>query len=157
MLHTAQSSQETAKSHKKCRPIKEIFDAVAATGEKHMQTDLFHLLLDVAQLEYTLKEMFKNLLARKEEMWNEAKTEGKDRCVELADVFSGTKPLTRVEKNDYLRAWLIKTSEEIQGLSYSNSTSAGRQIIQLMQALEDVQEYHQIDSNLQVEQFLKET
>ena len=157
MLHTANPSQETTKGNKKCRQIKEILDVVAASGEGNMQNDLFCLLLDVSQLEYKLKEMFKSMLAHKEEKWNAAKAEGKDRCVELAEVFSGTKPLARVEKNDQLRAWLMKTSEEIEGLGYTNSTSAGRQIIQLMQALEDVQEYHQIDSNLQVKQFLKET
>lgn len=153
MLHTTHSSQEVAKSNKKCRQIKELIDSA---GES-LQTNLFRLLLDTAQLEFKLGEMFRFLLSEKEKKWEATKKEGTERCMELADVFSGTKPLTRVEKNDNLQAWLVKTAEDIKGLSYGNSTAAGRQIIQLMQALEDVQEYHQIESNLQVKQFLAET
>merc|ERR1712050_691723 len=101
MLHTAHRWQETAKANKKCRQIKEALDAAMATttttttttegggggggGGQHLQSDLFRLLLDTAQLEYKLKEMFRGLLARKEEMWEAAKTEGKERCLELAD------------------------------------------------------------------------
>jgi len=43
--------------------------------------------------------MFKRLLATKQEKWEALKKEGTERMVELGEVFSGTKPLTRVEKN----------------------------------------------------------
>jgi len=47
--------------------------------------------------------------------WEENKKEGRERMEELGEVFSGTKPLTRVEKNgmllycnlDYCSAFLI--------------------------------------------------
>lgn len=39
------------------------------------------------------------MLDEKRENWERHKTEGAERMQELADVFSGTKPLTRVEKN----------------------------------------------------------
>ncbi|EDO30084.1 predicted protein [Nematostella vectensis] len=48
-------------------------------------------------------------------------------------------------------------SNQISSLSYEDSTSAGRKMVQLIQALEEVQEFHQLDSNLQVRQFLLET
>ena len=41
-------------------------------------------------------------------------------------------------------------SSQISSLSYDDSTSAGRKITQLIQALEEVQEFHQLESNLQV-------
>jgi len=44
-------------------------------------------------------QMFKRLLATKQEKWEALKKEGTERMVELGEVFSGTKPLTRVEKN----------------------------------------------------------
>ena len=43
--------------------------------------------------------MFKKLLDEKEQKWEAYKKEGSERMTELGEVFSGTKPLTRVEKN----------------------------------------------------------
>ena len=44
-------------------------------------------------------QMFKKLLAEKQLKWEAYKKEGAERMAELGEVFSGTKPLTRVEKN----------------------------------------------------------
>ena len=44
-------------------------------------------------------QMFKKLMDEKQEKWESYKTEGSERMAELGEVFSGTKPLTRVEKN----------------------------------------------------------
>lgn len=44
-------------------------------------------------------QMFKKLLADKQLKWEAYKKEGAERMAELGEVFSGTKPLTRVEKN----------------------------------------------------------
>ncbi len=46
--------------------------------------------------------MFKKLLDEKEQKWEAYKKEGSERMAELGEVFSGTKPLTRVEKNGQL-------------------------------------------------------
>ena len=43
--------------------------------------------------------MFQKLLNEKQAKWEEYKKEGSERMTELGEVFSGTKPLTRVEKN----------------------------------------------------------
>lgn len=37
------------------------------------------------------------------------------------------------------------------------STAAGRKIQQLIQAMEEVEQFHQIETDLQVQQFLKDT
>lgn len=39
------------------------------------------------------------MLSEKQTKWENYKKEGSERMTELADVFSGVKPLTRVEKN----------------------------------------------------------
>ena len=44
-------------------------------------------------------QMFQKLLNEKQSKWEEYKKEGSERMTELGEVFSGTKPLTRVEKN----------------------------------------------------------
>lgn len=43
--------------------------------------------------------MFKQMLSEKQIKWENYKKEGSERMTELAEVFSGVKPLTRVEKN----------------------------------------------------------
>ncbi|XP_057313652.1 WASH complex subunit 5-like [Hydractinia symbiolongicarpus] len=149
MLHTAEGISDT---HKKCRQIR---DAIISFG--HDPRLLFQLLLNMSQFEFKLKEMFKQMLTSKKDKWDLYKNECVGRMDELGEVFSGTKPLTRVEKNENLMAWFQEMSKQISSLDYEDSTSAGRKMIQLIQALEEVQEFHQLETNLHVKQFLCDT
>ena len=60
--------------------------------------------------------MFKLLLAEKQQKWEYYQKEASERMAELGEVFSGTKPLTRVEKNgkDYI---LHRTQVYFQSLN----------------------------------------
>uniref|UniRef100_A0A8C5PIQ2 WASH complex subunit 5 n=1 Tax=Leptobrachium leishanense TaxID=445787 RepID=A0A8C5PIQ2_9ANUR len=151
MLHTADSAYDV--NNKRLRQVKD----QVLTDSKYNSKVLFQLLLDTAQFEFVLKEMFKLMLSEKQNKWENYKKEGSERMTELADVFSGVKPLTRVEKNENLQAWFREISKQIQSLNYEDSTAAGRKTVQLIQALEEVQEFHQLESNLQVCQFLADT
>lgn len=46
-----------------------------------------------------LLQMFRKMLDEKQNKWESCKKECTERMQELAEVFSGTKPLTRVAKN----------------------------------------------------------
>uniref|UniRef100_A0A8C2PJP0 WASH complex subunit 5 n=1 Tax=Capra hircus TaxID=9925 RepID=A0A8C2PJP0_CAPHI len=151
MLHTADSACDP--NNKRLRQIKDQI----LTDSRYNPKILFQLLLDTAQFEFILKEMFKQMLSEKQAKWEHYKKEGSERMMELADVFSGVKPLTRVEKNENLQAWFREISKQILSLNYDDSTAAGRKTVQLIQALEEVQEFHQLESNLQVCQFLADT
>uniref|UniRef100_A0AAR2J0S3 WASH complex subunit 5 n=1 Tax=Pygocentrus nattereri TaxID=42514 RepID=A0AAR2J0S3_PYGNA len=94
MLHTAESAYDP--NNKRLRQIKD----QAINDSKYNPKILFQLLLDTAQFEFILKEMFKQMLVEKQLKWESYKKEGSERMTELAEVFSGVKPLTRVEKND---------------------------------------------------------
>ncbi|RUS78371.1 hypothetical protein EGW08_013864 [Elysia chlorotica] len=157
MLHSAavapSFNQQGAELNKR---VKQIRDQVL-TDSKFNPLTVFELLLNIGQFEFKLKEMFKHMLNEKENKWELYKKEGSERMHELSEVYSGTKPLTRVEKNENLQAWFAEMSKQISSLSYDDSTSAGRKIVQLIQALEEVQEFHQLESNLQVRQFLADT
>ena len=61
-----------------------------------------------------------------------------------AEFFSGTKALTRVKANEQLQNWFKEIAGQIQALDYADATVAGRKIVQLIQALEEVQEFHQV-------------
>lgn len=134
---------------------KRLRDLVMQSGYNENQFIL--LLLNTAQFEFTLKNMFKKLLADKKNAWEHAKKEASERTTELSEYFSGEKALTRVTRNEALQSWFGDISRQIQLLDYADATVAGRKIHQLMQALEEVQEFHQLESNLQVRSFLQET
>uniref|UniRef100_A0AAQ5ZQU8 WASH complex subunit 5 n=1 Tax=Amphiprion ocellaris TaxID=80972 RepID=A0AAQ5ZQU8_AMPOC len=151
MLHSAESAYDP--NNKRLRQMKD----QVLNDSKYNPKILFQLLLDTAQFEFTLKEMFKQMLTEKQIKWESYKKEGSERMTELAEVFSGVKPLTRVEKNENLQAWFREISKQIESLNYEDSTAAGRKTVQLIQALVEVQEFHQLESNLQVCQFLADT
>uniref|UniRef100_A0A4W4E8D1 WASH complex subunit 5 n=1 Tax=Electrophorus electricus TaxID=8005 RepID=A0A4W4E8D1_ELEEL len=151
MLHTADSVYDS--NNKRLRQMKD----QAIADSKYNPKILFQLLLDTAQFEFILKEMFKQMLTEKQLKWESYRNEGSERMMELAEVFSGVKPLTRVEKNENLQAWFREISKQIESLNYEDSTAAGRKTVQLIQALVEVQEFHQLESNLQVCQFLADT
>ncbi|XP_053393927.1 WASH complex subunit 5-like isoform X1 [Mercenaria mercenaria] len=152
MLHTCVLSP-SAEANKRCKLLRD----QVLSDSKYNPLAVFQLLLNTAQFEFRLKEMFKQMLEEKKNKWEVYKKEGTERIQELSDVFSGTKPLTRVEKNENLQAWFAEMAKQIDSLNYNDSTSAGRKIVQLIQALEEVQEFHQLESNLQVRQFLADT
>lgn len=76
---------------------------------------------------------------------------------ELSEFFSGDRALTRVKKNENLQGWFKALGDEIKSLDYHNSIVAGRKIAQLISALEEVQEFHQIETSVQVKAFLDDT
>ena len=115
------------------------------------------LLLNIAQFEFLLREMFSGLLIAKQERWTSLRAQCSERTNELAEYFSGEKLLARTQKDVHLMSWFKDISKQIEALNYQDSTLAGRKIHQLMAALEEVQEFHQVESNLQVRQFLSET
>nr|AAH34070.1 E430025E21Rik protein [Mus musculus]AAH40815.1 E430025E21Rik protein [Mus musculus] len=69
----------------------------------------------------------------------------------------GCKASGQEEELENLQAWFREISKQILSLNYDDSTAAGRKTVQLIQALEEVQEFHQLESNLQVCQFLADT
>ena len=115
------------------------------------------LLLNAAQFEFVLKNMYQKLLGSKEEKWKECKIQGKERMEELAEYFSGEKILTAKVKDEQLQTWFKDIALKIDELDYHDSTLAGRKIQQLITALEEVEQFHQIESSLQVKQFLGDT
>lgn len=153
LLHTAELSQTGGESNKRCRQLR---DQVLQES-KYQALEVFQLLLHTAQFELKIKELFQHLLSAKQEKWNGHKKESTERLTELSEVYSGTKPLTRVEKNENLQAWFSEMSKQVDSLDYEDTTATGRKIVQLIQALEEVEQFHQLESNLQVKQFLSET
>lgn len=156
LLHTVNLSQgftAGGELNKKCRQLRD----QVHQDSKYQPLAVFQLLLHTAQFELKLKELFQHLLSVKHDKWSSLKRESSEHLAELSEVYSGTKPLARVEKNANLQAWFSEMSKQVDSLSYEDTTGTGRKIVQLIQALEEVEQFHQLESNLQVKQFLSET
>lgn len=149
LLHT-NPLLSSAETNKRCRQVRE----QVLQDSKCKPLQVFELLLNTAQLELKVRETFRHMLKEKKSSWEEGQKDCVDRMTELAEVFSGSKPLARVERNDDLKSWFAEISVQIQSLSYDDPTATGRKTVQLIQALEEVQEFHQLESNVQVKQFL---
>lgn len=119
--------------------------------------EVLTLLLQTAQLEFILKAMFERLLKEKRGKWNVAQEQGVSKMQKLATYFSGEHVLSDNVRVAQLEQWFTDIANRIEGLDYSDSTTASRKIQKLMKALENVLEFHQIDSNLQVVQFVQDT
>eukprot|EP00823_Brevimastigomonas_motovehiculus_P005461 TRINITY_DN4036_c0_g1_i1.p1 TRINITY_DN4036_c0_g1~~TRINITY_DN4036_c0_g1_i1.p1 ORF type:complete len:1167 (+),score=288.35 TRINITY_DN4036_c0_g1_i1:375-3503(+) len=120
-------------------------------------TKLMKVLLNTAQFEFKLKSLFKQLLDSKQVKWEESKKQCQERMMELSTYFSGTQQLARVKKDDNLTSWFKQLGEEIGSLDFNSSLVAGRKVALLTQVLEDVKEFHQIETNALVKEFITET
>lgn len=120
---------------------------------KYSADECLRLLLSTAQIEHDVKQMYKQLLQDKESKWAENKNNCVDRINDLAEVFSGNKHLDGIETNECLKTWFNEISAHVKSLEQED----GRKIGQLVQALEEVQEFHQLENNLQVSQYLTDT
>lgn len=119
--------------------------------------EILMLLLYTSQFEFKLKGMFEQLLESKQGRWDEYKSSSAEKMNELADYFSGTKPLTKQIADENYRQYFAEMEKQITSLDYSDATYASRKMAQIVKALEDIEQYNQINSNLQIKAYLYET
>ena len=62
--------------------------------------------------------MFKKMLSEKQKKWEMYKQESVDRMTELGEVFSGTKPLTRVTRNGNICLIKLILAKMANGLAF---------------------------------------
>ncbi|XP_058458718.1 WASH complex subunit 5 [Malaya genurostris] len=157
MLHTGQPVIDIGSpaSTKKCQQVKALIESEI----NFKGIEFFELLLNTAQLEVKIREILKTILDERVKRWDEFKKESCERIQELADAYSGAKPFGKMKKNDSLSKWFLNIQKEITKLSNEDKdlSVSGRTIIQLIQALEEVQDFHDLNKNMQVKQNMLET
>ncbi|EED92001.1 hypothetical protein THAPSDRAFT_34228, partial [Thalassiosira pseudonana CCMP1335] len=122
-------------------------------------THLVSLLLLSSQLEMQLKDIFQQLLEKKENIWISCRSKAGKMMDDLAHYFKGDQTLARVSRHDGLITWFTAMGEEIRALTYEDGdhfTVTGRKIQLCVQALEEVEQYDSIDRDVQVKTFLVE-
>lgn len=128
-------------------------DGVMASNEA-----LLSLILETATLEFELKQVYGDLLEGKEAQWAQCKNHAADCMQELSDFFSGSKVLSRKVKDESLQNWFLLLGQQVRSLDCkSEGVRAGKKIQQMISALEGVEQFHQIESSLQIKQYLGET
>ncbi|XP_015793922.1 WASH complex subunit 5-like [Tetranychus urticae] len=152
MLHTF--SNPNVETHwttfKKCKQSRDVI--ISETG--HDPVKIFELLMHTSQLELKVKEIYKQLLNEKREKWDKYQSEAVDRISELSEVFSGNKPLTRIEPNSSLQEWFGQLASQIKALDPDQLKSSNRKTIQMIKALDEIQDFHQLEGSIQVKQHL---
>jgi len=118
---------------------------------------LMDLVLGTSHLEYLLKTKLKRLLQVKADTWETSRAQCATRMGELSEYFTGNIALTRVARDDSLVEWFAKIKMEVESLEYSNPTMIGRRIQKVIRALEEVEQYNEIDTSLQIKQFLSDS
>eukprot|EP00804_Cyclotella_cryptica_P013905 CCRYP_002429-RD/>CCRYP_002429-RD protein AED:0.28 eAED:0.28 QI:53/0.75/0.6/1/1/1/5/0/1264 len=123
-------------------------------------THVVSLLLLCSQLEMQLKDIFRELLQKKGDIWMNCREQARKTMDDLADYFKGDQTLARVSRHDGLIVWFTSMSDEIRALTYESGdhfTVTGREIQLCVQALEEVEQYDLIDRDVQVKSFLEES
>ncbi|EDW17091.1 uncharacterized protein Dmoj_GI16698 [Drosophila mojavensis] len=118
---------------------------------------LYHLLLGCGELELNVRELLAELQNNREQRWTHNRDAAIQYLRELSEAFGGSRPLTKMEANPHLQQWFGQIAHRLQRLEVGKPQKSGRLIIQAMQALDEVQEYHNLHANMLVKQQLEET
>uniref|UniRef100_A0A0K2UPG6 Uncharacterized protein n=1 Tax=Lepeophtheirus salmonis TaxID=72036 RepID=A0A0K2UPG6_LEPSM len=123
-------------------------------GKKY---DTFILLLNTASLELKIRRIHQDLISKREEKWTFCQNECESRMLELSKVFAGELKLSRVSKNTNLEKWFYNRKKEISNLNLEDPLKSGRIAMKLIRALKESTELGQMDSNLQVKQYVMDS
>jgi len=115
---------------------------------------ILDFLFKTSQLEHKLKAHLRHILACKAPKWVEDRSFVVGVLKELSEYFSGSRALTRVERDENLETWFSKLASEVGALDYNDGVLAGRKMRQLVLALDDVLQFNVIDATPQVKDYL---
>ena len=146
VLHTTQLSPGVT-HHKKSRQLLEL----ARLEAKVTTEDVLGLIVLVSRLEQHTRNLYTRMLADRARTWTVLRQGCVDRMEELADVFGGKQKLSRIQPNKRLEKWLMERAEQMKSLDLETSPEASSRLaVNLIQALDDAKEFHQLEANLQV-------
>ncbi|XP_071514464.1 WASH complex subunit 5 isoform X1 [Panulirus ornatus] len=148
MLHAATLQKSGGEGNKRCKAVRD----QVVSDMQYTPMLVFRLMQSTASLEHDLSQTYKRLIKEKSVRWDRYRKEANEQAQELSEVFAGSRPLARVAKNDRLNRWFKDIGEQILRLNLDEPDAAGRKIIQLIQALKEVKEFHGLESSAGVVQ-----
>lgn len=118
---------------------------------------ILELLISTAELELKVREILNKLLENRVESWNQNKSLAIEGINSLSELFSATKPVTKIQENEKLKLWFDNIAKQIASLGEHNSSKSIKKVTQLIQALDEVEEFHGIKSTSTIVQFLSDS
>lgn len=132
----------------------------AAVHTEGLKEQLLFALVDTALLEERLRGFLGPLVARREADWAELRASASQAMDDLALYFSGNHALRRNVRNEELENWFRGLQTRIDDLDFGDAAGGGdalalgRRISQVHVALEEVEQFHEIATQLQIRHFL---
>jgi WASH complex subunit strumpellin len=128
-------------------------------SEAFANDEILTLLLSTAQLEYHVQSRFAVLLEEKSTRWSQAKRQAVSKMKKLSLFFSPDNLLDATVQDDELQRWFREVATRIASahMRQHNSNATRRKLQRLITALENIQEFDQVNQQLQVLQYVRET
>lgn len=150
MLHNSQVT--FFDNNKRSKGLKDVIQRES----KYDPIKLLELLVSAAELELKIREILGRLLNYRNDSWTSNKSLALEAINNLSELFSGAKSITKVSDNSKLKLWFDNISKQITSLSDTVTTKSIKKITQLIQALDEVEEFHGIKTTFAVVQILSE-
>ncbi|KPA81020.1 hypothetical protein ABB37_04393 [Leptomonas pyrrhocoris] len=121
--------------------------------------ELLTLLLSTAQLEYHVQSRFAVLLEEKSTRWSHAKRQAVAKLKKLAHFFSPDNLLDKTLQDEELQRWFREVAARVSSLHVKqhDANATRRKLQRFIAALENIQEFDQVNQQLQVLQHVRET
>ncbi|CAH2091085.1 unnamed protein product [Euphydryas editha] len=140
-------------NNKKSKQLKEL----VIKESNYDPLKLLELLISTAELELKIRESLKSVLESRSNNWNKNKQLALEAITNLSQLFSGANPYTKVTENEQLKLWFEKIGKQISSLNEPITSKAVKSVTQLIQVLDNVEEFHGIKTTSTVVQFLSES
>lgn len=118
---------------------------------------VLELLISTAELELKVREVLNRLIENRNEVWNTNKTLAIEAINSLSELFSGAKPIAKIPENEQLRVWFENIAKQVLSLGEPTSTKSIKKVTQLIQALDEVEEFHGMKTTSTIVQFLSDS
>ncbi|EGR32385.1 hypothetical protein IMG5_084740, partial [Ichthyophthirius multifiliis] len=119
--------------------------------------DILALLLISSKFEDKFKICLQKLIQQKQEKWDIDRLKCTKRMEELAKFFAGGYQLGENQGDEGYKEWFEEMKNQIEKLQYGDTTYIGRKVKQLIEALEDIEQYDQVSRSIQIKQYLYDT
>lgn len=140
-------------NNKKSKQLREI-----VLKESHYDAvKLLELLISTAELELKVREVLNRLLENRNEAWNTNKSLAVEAINSLSELFSGAKPIAKIPENEQLKLWFENIAKQVSSLGEPTSTKSIKKVTQLLQALDEVEEFHGMKTTSTIVQFLSDS
>lgn len=143
--------------HAHMKTVRQVLGAKGKKIDEDFCDEIVDCLMGLVVVEKELQICLKKLVDEKVERWQQCQQEVVAALQDLAEFYSGSHALKRFSinvKDENLHKYFLQMSRHVEKLDINKPTASGRKIQQLISALHDVEEFHQLQHSLQTKEYL---